>query len=62
MWGVRMPTNILPCGCENKYQDQRYGKGMRVHNQAASPKPGVKTWRCTVCLREQERGEAKKAT
>ena len=37
-------TRILRCNCEHKFQDQRYGKGKRVHNKT---KDGG--WRCTVC-------------
>ena len=41
-----MPTVILPCRCENEYQDKRYGKGNRVHNTTFK---GDKA-RCTSCL------------
>ena len=33
------------CGCQHKYQDERYGKGRRLFNKTA--KEGV--YRCTVC-------------
>jgi len=46
-------TRILPCSCSHWWQDLRYGKGMRVHNWAVR----VEKWRCTVCKREQGRGE-----
>jgi len=36
---------IKPCTCEHKFQDERYGKGKRVHNELAENKG----WRCTVC-------------
>ena len=35
--------------CENKLQDKRYGKGMRVMNPTVTDK-----LRCTVCGKEQE--------
>lgn len=41
---------ILPCECKNKYQDDTYGKGKRVHNQTADK---TSTWRCTVCGKEK---------
>jgi len=40
---------ILSCTCKHEYQDQKYGKGMRVHNMVPDPN-GSSTWRCTVCL------------
>jgi len=43
-----MPTIILGCSCVSKFQDQRYGKGKRVHNRMT--KGGKKELaRCTVC-------------
>lgn len=42
---------IKKCNCESKFQDERYGKGMRVHNECAS-KDGK--YRCTVCGKEKE--------
>lgn len=41
-------TMIKPCGCESKYQDQKYGEKMRVHNECKSPNSSA-LWRCTVC-------------
>ena len=39
---------ILKCSCEHKYQDKKYGKGLRVHNpvKGRGDKPD---WCCTVC-------------
>jgi hypothetical protein len=34
---------ITKCTCEHEYQDRRYGKQNRVHNQ------GSKGAACTVC-------------
>jgi len=42
-------TKILPCTCQSEYQDQRYGKGNRVHNPRKE-----KTYACTVCGREKD--------
>ena len=40
-----MPTRISSCHCEHKFQDEKYGKGMRVFNLMYKPGQG----RCTVC-------------
>jgi hypothetical protein len=40
-----MSVVVLPCKCENAYQDKRYGNHMRVHN--TTTKEGKA--RCTVC-------------
>ncbi len=42
-------TTIRPCNCEHEYQDEKYGKGMRVHNQAGGRGLGQVKWTCTVC-------------
>lgn len=47
-----MNTAVLRCpsNCRHDYQDQRYGRGMRVHNLAALNKKEIERyWRCTVC-------------
>jgi hypothetical protein len=53
----RENTAILPCGgprCQNAYQDERYGKGMRVHNRTKQSKQlAEQRWRCTVCMDEK---------
>lgn len=41
---------ILKCNCKNKFQDEKYGKGMRVHNKM---KEETKKYRCTVCSNEK---------
>lgn len=47
---------ILKCDCLNDFQDDEYGKNMRLHN------PCQKGARCTVCLKEVKAdGEDKKA-
>lgn len=45
-------VKILKCICDHDYQDQKYGRGMRVMNHA--PVKGAKpnNYRCTVCKRE----------
>jgi hypothetical protein len=48
-------TRELSCKCKHEYQDNAYGKGMRVHNRTANTtsknKDAGATWiyRCTVC-------------
>jgi len=42
-------TKIKECTCESKYQDEKYGKNMRVMNET-SGKNGT-GYRCTVCGR-----------
>ena len=41
-----MATAITTCNCEHEYQDKKYGKGMRVHNETNKVPT---TYRCTVC-------------
>jgi len=41
-------TEIFPCTCKSEYQDKRYGRGLRVHNEAKSSK-AAGVGRCTVC-------------
>ena len=37
-----MPVKILPCTCKNEYQDEKFGKGMRVCNATKEPeKTGI---------------------
>jgi hypothetical protein len=41
-------TKATLCKCKHKYQDEKYGKNMRVHNWARKAKING-GWRCTVC-------------
>jgi hypothetical protein len=47
-----MTTRVLECVCKHAFQDERYGKNMRLHNpknhNPKKDKDGNK-WRCTVC-------------
>ena len=49
--GGNMETKVMFCVCKHKYQDERYGKGKRLHNWASKDwKQGLaKNYRCTVC-------------
>jgi hypothetical protein len=47
---------IAKCICNHEYQDQRYGKGNRVHNQTNK----LTKIRCTVCENINEQNEPKK--
>lgn len=40
-------VSIRKCVCSSSYQDEHYGRGMRVFNR------GSKTWICTVCGAQQ---------
>lgn len=42
-------SKIMPCTCDHVFQDQRYGRFLRLHNRYIKPAPGG--WRCTVCER-----------
>ena len=39
-------TAIKRCTCYNLFQDERYGRGLRLHNRKAK---STTSWRCTVC-------------
>lgn len=41
-------TRIIKCTCEHEYQDERYGKKMRLHNKIGKG-TCIEGWRCTVC-------------
>lgn len=41
---------ILKCDCKDEWQDKKYGKGMRVHNQTMKYNPIM--YRCVVCKKE----------
>lgn len=47
---------ILRCTCEHEYQDEKYGKGMRVHNERAKDPKSPQEYRCTVCLKVRTAG------
>ena len=52
---------IAKCVCNHEYQNQRYGKGNRVHNQTKK----ATEIRCTVCgiiNKQDEQNESKKET
>ena len=42
-------TLLLRCKCQNDFQDKKYGKGIRVHNECGGSKKSRPDWRCTVC-------------
>jgi len=37
---------VLRCSCKHEYQDKKYGKGMRYHNETRKIQ---QPYRCTVC-------------
>ena len=43
-------TTVLNCNCVHEFQDQRYGRGMRLANRMKqSEGDKLSRWRCTVC-------------
>ncbi len=40
---------IIKCRCDHGYQDEKYGKKLRIHNKKADNKG----YRCTVCADEK---------
>lgn len=40
--------NLKECGCISAFQDEEYGRGLRIHNKT---KTG---YRCTVCQKEKQ--------
>lgn len=54
-----METAVFQCNCKSDFQDEFYGKNMRLFN-AKGKEPKVDGYRCTVCGREIRTGEGKK--
>lgn len=57
-------SEVLKCVCDHKFQDEKYGRGMRVMNPTGKSDKGDK-YKCTVCGNERtggivERKEVKK--
>lgn len=48
-----MKTIILLCDCKHTFQDEKYGKGMRVHNISFDKKKAY----CTVCCPSAPHGD-----
>lgn len=44
-------TKELKCSCKSEFQDQLYGKGIRLFNECISGSK-VTGYRCTVCGKE----------
>jgi len=42
-------TRVLRCKCKHEFQDERYGRGLRLHNAKVDGKKYV----CTVCRNER---------
>lgn len=51
-------TDIFKCTCNNEFQDETYGKGMRVMNSKGGDK--ISGWTCTVCGRTYSINEVRK--
>jgi len=51
-------TKILKCYCNHDFQDEQYGRKMRVHNHTLKGYDGRAGWRCTICSNvKSARGE-----
>lgn len=48
-------TIIRNCTCVNMYQDQKYGKGRRVHNATQKMNGLEFQYRCSSCEKERSR-------
>jgi hypothetical protein len=46
-----MKAALIKCNCKSDYQDQKYGKDVRVANPVQK-KGEVQPYRCTVCAKE----------
>jgi len=54
-----MAASIRACSCAHKYQDEKYGKSMKVHNKGVSKTPGSDVWVCSVCGLKKSSGKEK---
>lgn len=45
-------TIVNHCTCKSEFQDNMYGKGMRLFNTCGDNKGKVTGYRCTVCGKE----------
>lgn len=45
-------TMIIKCDCKSEYQDEKYGKQNRVHNESQAK--DKKKARCTVCSKVKD--------
>ncbi len=46
-------TKLIKCECKHEYQDQKYGKGIRLANKTKFVHVENEVYRCTVCKREK---------
>ena len=42
------------CTCKSEFQDEFYGKGIRLFNTCVDNKGKITAYRCTVCGKEQK--------
>ncbi len=54
MAAQREGTIVQSCTCKHEFQDQKYGKGMRVMNHAPAKNVQPSRYRCTVCKKEHQ--------
>ena len=48
---------IIKCTCQHEGQDKLHGKQMRVVTPTAKKAGDVRTFRCTVCVKEHQAKE-----
>lgn len=53
-------TKVVRCNCYSVYQDDTYGKGLRVANKVVTPPNSPAQFRCTVCGQVRSGDVAKK--
>ncbi len=52
-----MTSEILRCDCQNTFQDDIHGRGMRVCNHSKKESSqNVNKYRCTVCGKIHQKG------
>lgn len=52
MKGKQNQQAVMDCACKHDFQDERYGKGRRVHNVVIK-KGQAAGKRCTACGKEK---------
>lgn len=49
-------VEVLKCSCQDSFQDERYGKSLRLHNLAPTKTGKVGRYRCTKCATVRDLG------
>lgn len=48
-------VEVTKCDCQSKYQDEKYGKGNRLHNVKGDGQGKPNGLRCTICGKEKSK-------